>query len=73
MSKDSDQAFLFGEAILNDLVADEKCLHGRFWDIAHITILEKSGAKGKTVFVAYGKTRSARNAQGTMSGKHASE
>ena len=40
MSEDSDQAFLFGEAILNDLVADEKRLHGRLGDIDHAAVLE---------------------------------
>lgn len=49
MGKDSDQAFLFGEAILDDLVADEKRLHGRFEDIGHVAILEKNGGEGKTV------------------------
>ncbi len=50
MSEDSDQAFLFGEAILNDLVADQKRLHGRLGDIDHRSILEKRGGEGKTVF-----------------------
>ena len=50
MSEDSDQTLLFGEAILNDLVADEKCLHGRFVDISHEPIVEKCGGEGKTVF-----------------------
>jgi len=40
MSEDSDQAFLFGEAILNNLVADEKRLHGRLGDIDHAAVLE---------------------------------
>jgi len=39
VSEDSDQAFLFGEAILNDLVADEKRLHGRLGNIDHVDIL----------------------------------
>jgi len=50
MSEDSDQTLLFGEAILNDLVADEKCLYGRFVDISHGPIVEKYGGEGKTVF-----------------------
>ena len=50
MGEDSDQTFLFGEAILNDLVADEKRLHGRFVDISHGLIVEKRGVEGKTVF-----------------------
>lgn len=49
MREDSDQAFLFGEAILNDLVADQKRLHGRLGDICHRPILEKRGGDGKTV------------------------
>ncbi len=50
MREDSDQAFLFREAILNNLVAHEKCLHGRFKDIGHGPTLEKSGREGKAVF-----------------------
>jgi hypothetical protein len=49
MGKDSDQAFLFSEAILNDLIANEKRLHGWFGHIGHVAILEKNGGEGKTV------------------------
>lgn len=47
MGKDSDQTFLFSKAILNDLVADEKRLHGWFGDISHGLIVEKHGVEGK--------------------------
>ena len=47
MCENSDQALLFGEAIFNDLVADEKRLHGRLGDIDHVAFLGE-GAEGKT-------------------------
>ncbi len=48
MRENSDQALLFGETILNDLVADEKRLHGRLGDIDHVAFLGE-GAEDKTV------------------------
>lgn len=35
MGKDPDQTFLFRETVLDHVIADEKCLNGRFWDLSH--------------------------------------
>lgn len=49
MSKDPDQAFLFREAVLDHLVADEKCLNGGFEDVGHEEHSKESRNNGKTV------------------------
>ena len=40
MGENSDQAFLFRQAIFDHLVTDEKCLHGRLWNVGHAAIPE---------------------------------
>lgn len=69
MGKDPDQAFLFCEAILDNLVADEKRLDRGFGDIGHVSILENIEGKSKTVLVAYSNTGLARNHRATVSVK----
>ena len=54
MSENSDQAFLFRQAVFDDVVADEKRLHGRFWNVGHVSILRVTSGKGHTVLVFRG-------------------
>jgi hypothetical protein len=42
MGEDSDQAFLFRQAVFDHLITDQKCLHGRFWNVGHVAIPEIS-------------------------------
>ena len=72
MCENSDQALLFGEAIFNDLVADEKRLHGRLGDIDHVALLGKV-LKVKRFLIAQDNTWPVWNSQGTMGGKRAPE
>jgi hypothetical protein len=61
MSEDSDQAFLFGEAIFNNLVAHEKRLDRRLGDIHDVAILEKQRGRGNEVVDACGNTLAGAN------------
>lgn len=49
MGKDPDQAFLFREAVLDHVVADEKRLDRGFDDIGHEEHSKESRRNGKTV------------------------
>jgi len=49
MCEDSDQAFLFRQAVLDDLVADEKRLDSGFRDIGHGGYSKETRRNGTTV------------------------
>ena len=49
MGKDPDEAFLFREAVLDHVVADEERLDGGFKDIGHGEHSKESRRNGKTV------------------------
>jgi hypothetical protein len=42
MGEKADKAFLLGDAVLNDLVADQEGLYARFYNIWHSAIVRES-------------------------------
>jgi hypothetical protein len=39
--EEADEAFFSGDAVLNDLIADQESLHARFHDVRHTVIVRK--------------------------------
>ncbi len=46
MGENSDQAFLLRQAVFDNLIANEKRLHGRLWDVGHGSILRGTNGNG---------------------------